>query len=80
MPKIINVKTGKPAGYMTSEEWDRVKNNPQYNKVLKAEPGLEDLPEIKEMREEQKTKKKKTATVPPVIDLPTELEKDSEKE
>jgi hypothetical protein len=69
MPRITNILTGKDAGYVTNEQWEAMKGDRRYNKVFKAQPGLDDLPEVqaldKEIKEAAKVERrtrKKTAT------------------
>lgn len=70
MPKLFNVRTGKFAGNATNEEWEAIKSNPQYRSILRAESGIEDLPEVKELRAQEAAaakaedrKRRKTALI-----------------
>lgn len=73
MPRLTNKLTGKDAGYVTNEQWEAMKGDRRY-KVFEAQPGLDDLPEVKALQDQQRaeakaetqrrTKKKPVAPAP----------------
>jgi len=57
MPRLLNTLTGKDAGYVTNEQWDAMKGDRRY-KVFQAQPGLDDLPEVQALQQQQRQEAK----------------------